>query len=815
MKKQIFYFLACAIIMLSSCARKSNLPKVLPHTGYYKQWFNEHKNEQGVIPEGVREQWVAFDKAQYSEDRGGNTAVSKATNLGTAFAHGGRTRAILVSSSDSTRVLAGAVSGGLWRSIDGGNSWTSINDQASSLSVTSIIENPFNSNIIYYGTGEARSSLDIPGNGIYKSVDGGLTFQYLEGTKGIKYTNYMVHSVVDPNTIWVGSNAGLYVSSNAGATWKKVNITNLTSAQVSGLISMPDSSLLVTVNGNYRIFKSKDGINAPFVAISDASFPKTNLGHVLIANCRTVPQTMYAFFTTNEYLRETDRGVFKSIDGGTTWTKQSQDTIRVGSAQVSYCQMLGVHPTNPNFLVVGAQGSAFSRNGGITWTVFDSGHPDHHVMTPTGKRSNELFIGNDGGIYKNNWNTLKLPSKNMNKGYASSQYYAGNFAAAGITCIGGTQDNGSWRYINNTPYLFGGGDGAYAHISQQETKAVYFSSQEGATFFRPDINSNSVNSTINITPQVIASKKETADFINEYQMNYADGKQLYFKTNISILRSIDRGVSWDRLNSKNITNISAIGVTKEINPTVFVAGAGFFYRIDSAATRPKNGNLVNLNATLPFALKSNTWGNITVHPFDNTVIFATLSSMTANARIFKATNAKTDSIKWQDITGNLPPAMSIYQVQPHPEAPESVLFAATIYGLYFTTDNGKTWLKESRVPNVPILEMKLRTSDKSLFLFTHGRGAWHLELADLKSISPSNDISPIAFKIYPNPVSEVLTIDSEIDINLAQVFDLTGKEILQQANTKQLNVSILPKGVYLLKIFDINGKYNVQKFVKQ
>lgn len=300
---------------------------------------------------------------------------------------------------------------------------------------------------------------------------------------------------------------------------------------ISGIISLPDSSMLVTIIGNGRIFKSPLGDLTPFTAVNDSSlFPKQNLGRVLIANCRNVPNTVYAFFTLNEYLQKTFAGFFKSIDGGNTWIKPSSEITDVGSAQQMYCQMLGVHPTNPNYVMIGAVSTKFSRNGGINWTGFDPGHADNHVAIP---------------------------------------------------------------------------------------------------------------------------------------------------------------------------------------------------------------------------------------------------------------------------------------------APDSVLLAATAFGLYYTTNNGKTWIKETRIPNVAIFEMKLRASDKNLFLFTHGRGVWHIELADLKSISPSKDINPIAFKIYPNPTNDILTIDSNFDINNIQIFDLTGKEILQQSNTQQINVSLLPKGVYLLKVFDFNGKFNVQKFIKQ
>lgn len=814
MKKHISNILILSIF-LASCARKQSINLIQEHPGYYQQWFNEHKNEKGEIPTGMNELWYAFDRQQIAQERGGNSVISRTTSLANKELHGGRTRAILVSSLDSNRVFVGSVSGGLWRSEDGGNTWSAVNDQNANLSVTAIVENPFNPKEIYYGTGEVRGASVPPGNGIYKSEDGGLTFKQLTATKNISFTNYMAHSVVDSQTVWVGSSTGLWVTRNSGETWKKVTVGTTANGSISGVISFPDSSMMVSIIGNGRIFKSPKGDLSPFTAVNDSSlFPKSGIGRVLIANCRKFPNTVYAFHTFNEYQQKAFAGFFKSTDGGNTWIKPSSEGTDVGSAYQMYCQMLGVHPTNPNYVMIGAVNAKFSRNGGINWTGFDSGHADNHIAIPSGSNSNDVFVGNDGGIYKGTWFTLQNGVTNKSRGYTSSQYYAGNYGPSGQTCMGGTQDNGTWRYTNGVLAKYYGADGGYAHISQQNGN-VYFSTQNGNTLYRPSISNT--NNTVNITPPIVSAttNKESVDFINQFEMNYTDSKQLYYRTGSALWRSIDKGVSWERLNKKVFSNITAVGVTNELDPTVYVGGSGTFYKITNAATRPDSSDFVNYSSKLPQAMRNTAWGTITVHPFENTTLFVGISSMTANARIFKGVNVNTDTMQWKDLTGNLPAAMSVYQIQPHPDAPDSVLLAATAFGLYYTTDNGKTWTKETRIPNVAIFEMKLRASDKNLFLFTHGRGVWHIELADLKSVVSSKEINPIAYKIYPNPVSEVLTIDSEAEVSSAQVFDLTGKEVLQFSNTNQINVSQLSNGVYLLKIYDTKGKFSVQKFVKE
>lgn len=809
--------LCIIIIFTSSCSqkiiRKNNILKTDP--GYHEQWFNDHKNEQGIVPDDLIEQWYAHDQAIITSERGGNSPIATVDNLGTNDAQGGRTRAILVSAADTNKILAGSVSGGLWRSDDGGQNWSAINDQSANLAVTCIVENPFNANEIYYGTGEVRGSSVPAGNGVYKSTDGGLTFERIASTATIgdmKYCNTMAHSPLDSSTVWVGTSQGLYVSNNNGTSWVKRQVGGLSSGNISSIICFPDSSMMVGIQGSSRIYKSKNiYTNTPFVSITDSTiFPKANIGKVLIANCKSQPDIVYAFYGSSTYDKQADIGFFRTNDAGKTWFKPYNDTIMVGPAYQAYCQMLGVHPTNPDYVVVGAVNCAFSKDGGKNWQEFQKGHSDNHVYYHI-PNSNNFLIGNDGGVYKKQWNAIEDEIDDLNVGYTTFQYYAGGYAPTGNVCIGGTQDNGTWRYTSGIASKVYGGDGAYAHIHQQTPTTAYFATQNGATYRRD--NFPTTNGLITITPKTAVA--EGVDFINEYQINYADGNQLYYRTAKGIWRSTNKGTNWEKLNKSSISNISAIGITTEKNPVMYLGGINSFYRIDSASTITANSNLKNISSKVPSSIRSSVWGTISFHTKKNNTFYVGLTSATTQPRAWKVDAYSADSITWTNISGNLPPALSVYQVQPHPDQPDSVFVAGTAFGLYYTLDGGKTWTKDTRIPNVAIFEIKLRAKDKNLFVFTHGRGVWQLTFNDLPKIVKTNELPNIAWNIYPNPTQQVLNIDCKEPITTTQIFDITGRELMRNKNTSSLDVSILKAGTYLLKVFNDQGQFATKQFIKQ
>lgn len=758
---------------------------------------------------GLVDAWYAHDRDMIQNERSaGESPIAVAKNLSVESQHGGRTRAILVSSLDSNLIFSGSVTGGLWRSNDGGKNWSAINDQSAGQTVSCIAENPFNPKEIYYGTGEEWNS--FPGNGIYKSVDAGLTFEKLASSSlsEMTYCNKIVHSRTDSSTLWVGTTKGLFRSKDSGQSWTKVPVINSNTSFISGIISFPDSSLLVSIKGR-SIYKTIVEGKTPFVEIKDSTFPNAAVGKVLIENCSIAePNTVYVLFCNDSFDAEAYKGLYKSTDGGINWMKTTDQPVTIGTSYRSYCIMLGVHPNNPDFLVMGALSTKYSRNGGKNWTSFNSGHADNHFFCLTGNgNGNDFLIGNDGGIYKTNFFNLTSTAKEMNKGYNCAQYYAGDFGVSGLNCVGGTQDNGTWLYTAGVTNKFYGGDGTYAHISHQNPTLIYCGTQNGKTYKK-----EGNGSLKDISPATAIA--EGVNFVNQNEINYADDKQLYYRTNKGIWRTLDKGITWEKINKNTISSISAIAVTKDIDPTVYAGGSGSFYRISNAATIAKESPVTNLSTKLPAVMRSNSWGTISFHPSNENTLFVGFLTVSTQPRAWKGEFVNTDSMKWTSISGNLPKNLSVYQVQAHPDEPDRIYIAATDFGLYYTLDAGKNWQKETRIPNVPIHEMKLRIADKSIFLFTHGRSAWHLQLKDLKTVKSADISSLTNVKIYPNPVSQTLFLESEKSIRFVQIFDLNGREQTTTFEQGLIDVSHLASGMYLVKIFDGNGNFIVKKIEK-
>ena len=790
--------------------------------GYGKQWFEKHKNEQGIIPQGLPEKWYAHDLQRFQTAQPeGVSPIATVENLATTTQQGGRTRALLVDKRDANIMCAGNISGGLWRTTDGGQSWKALNDAASNLSVSCIAQNPLRPTEIYYGTGESRPAYaQLTGAGVFKSTDGGLTFNKLiatEGNSDMRFCNYMAHSLTDSNTLYVGTSSGVYITTNAGATFTK--IASLIGSN-NGIISHQNGKTLATVQGvttNSGIFLAQTG-STNFVKQTNPLFPTASVSRILIANCKAFPNVVYALFCNSSFTLEANLGLFKSSDFGITWNKMSDSSntsARIGTDYSAYCQVLGVHPTDTNKVVIGALFVKKSLDGGVTYQSFSSGHADNHTYENIGT-GNDFLMGNDGGIYKTTWDGT-IATRNMNNAYTTLHFYAGNYAPSGKLAVGGTQDNGTWQYFNTTANTVFGGDGGYAHVSLQDSLLAYYATQSG-NVYRTMGFANNVGGTVTITPT--AAVNEGVDFINQYEINYADGKQLFYRTNKGLWRTVDKGTNWEKMNVADITNIQAIGVTAELNPSVYIGGANCFYRADSAATkRVRDTILRDLSASVPPPIRGYAWGTISIHPSVSTTLLVGITTLSPEPLAWRVNNAKSVTPIWTNISGDLPSSVPIYQIQAHPDKPDSILFAATGFGLYFSTNAGITWEKESRVPNVAIFEMKLRKKDRTLWVFTHGRGVWQVQLNNYGSpISAINELlAEINVKIFPNPTANILTIQADTPLSILQVFDVNGREIWlnQPQNTFTLDVSTFVNGIYFIKIYDNKGRFVIRKFIKK
>ena len=354
-------------------------------------------------------------------------------------------------------------------------------------------------------------------------------------------------------------------------------------------------------------------------------------------------------------------------------------------------------------------------------------------------------------------------------------------------------------------------------MSQQDSSLAYFSTQNG-TVSRSTAFIQGTGFIKSINPTVAIA--EGINFINEFQINYKDGKQLYYRSHKALWRTVDTGTTWTRLHTADLpARIQAIGVSNEANPSVYIGGNGCFYRFDSAATSAAAANMKDLRTNVPDSVNQYAWGTIAVHPSVNSTIYVGMTTTSSKPRAWRVLKANTATPKWENITGDLAATLPIYQIQPHPDKPDSLLFAATAFGFYVSSNNGKNWIKDTRIPNVPIFEMRLRASDRTLFLFTHGRGVWFIQLRDYINGGNVTGVKDVEEKmnvnVYPNPASDVLNIETDTPLSILQVFDLNGREILTDLKASNtINIRMLQNGVYFIKLFDKNGRFTTRKFVK-
>lgn len=785
--------------------------------GFYNQWFNEKKNAQGIIPALMRQKWAAWDRNNgLITNRAGNP-IETVTQLGPNNT-GGRTRALWVHPTNENIMLAGGISGGIWRSTDKGASWSAINDQEVSLMPSCIDANPQNPNTIIYGTGESRAnSADVDGNGIYRSYDGGKTFKVIASTANKTLFNAIwdvKYSLDDTNVIFVATNNnGLLRTDDGGQTWSTVMAVS-GAKQVNHLVVMPGGKILCSAYGNNFYYSNQNGITGSFTAIS--SLPNKpaagTYGRVQIAGCKKYPNVVYALYSDVDF-SDGPMAFYKSSDSGRTW-KQLTTPTNIDASYSNYTLMLGVNPNDSNKIVAGAVYIMQSSDGGNTWASKVTGHSDHHAYAPILTKPDEFLVGTDGGVFLYKWSAGA--ATDLNKGYISTQFYAGAFGPSGLVAISGAQDNGT--HVTNGPLSTikaYGADGGYCHIGLQTGSVAYLSTQNQGIRRISSFVSTVAGSSVAIDDSRFTS--DGVDFVNSYALNPADESQLYYRTARGLYRSSTSGELWDYIMQRG--NIKAIAVENAENPVVYCGGGGSaLYRLKSAGTVSATGNDKVYTNTAPSSVSSDFINCINIHPYDNNTILVAYSNNSNNARLWKVTGFDQNSVKWTNISGNLPVGLPVNYVAQDPSRPMEMMFAGTDFGLYYTTDSGKTWSKETRIPNVAVFEVKMR-EDRTLFVFTHGRGIFSIKLtADSKgSAGIKTHSANSEFKVYPNPAASSLSfkLPNVNESFYCRIYDMNARLLIEKNMNPGINhnldISSLNNGQYFIRIQYAN-KTLTQKF---
>ncbi|UTW60581.1 T9SS type A sorting domain-containing protein [bacterium SCSIO 12741] len=395
---------------------------------------------------------------------------------------GGRTRAFVIDNEDPNRLYIGSVSGGIFVSTNGGNSWTTNFDNQGWIGISTMTQS--SDGVLFAGTGsdfevgsQKAGAPEGAGNGIYRSTDRGSTWTTIASTDpdnnaDFRYINVMVSHPTDPKIIVAGTGRGLKISKDGGDTWNGLTVCltpgNPLPASVHSVDFSKDGNVLYAGFSNGTFYRSEDYLTDCSFEKSDDDFVIANYTRMTISASPTDNDKVYIFEGNTDRTPK----IHISIDGGKNWNEfnppmpQSATHFDLfGQNPIIYNQLFKAvvsskDPTQDNLFVGAVQLWRYDGN----WTMASTGgrtanqhnstvvHVDNHLCVQDPNNPSVIYFLNDGGVYK----TLDGGYEffDVNKGYQTSQYYSidhANFDYA----IGGTQDNGC---IFVTPYRPGNPD---------------------------------------------------------------------------------------------------------------------------------------------------------------------------------------------------------------------------------------------------------------------------------------------------------------------------------------------------------------------
>ncbi|WP_417600981.1 PKD domain-containing protein [Owenweeksia hongkongensis] len=669
----------------------------------------------------------------------------------------GRTRAIVYDPNDVTlkKVWAGGVSGGLWYNNDitsASSQWNAVDDFWDNIAITAIAFDPTNSQIIYVGTGEGwnQSSSGARGAGIWKSINGGTSWTHLSSTSGFYFVNDLVVRNEGGNGVlyaaikgfyymgsWHGSaQEGLQRSTNGGTSFTQVlpNVPGTSSNFAAADIEIgTDNKLWIgtmnfaysgTDRGGGRVLTSTNGTTW------STSYTHSGGRRVEVACAPNSANHAYAMIESSA----TIDGIVKTTNNGTSWSAVSEPNDADGGipstdfsrGQAWYDMILAVDPNNSSVVFAGAVDLFKSTNSGSSWSQiahwyggfgFPEVHADQHAIVFKPGSSTEVLFGNDGGVYRSTNASSSSPSfSHMNNGYNITQFYACAIhpTAGNNYFLAGSQDNGSHQFANagiNSTTEVTGGDGAYCFIDQtnpnyQVTSYVY------NNYWRSTDGGNNWGSRFQ-------SDQSTGKFINP--TDYDDNMDILYSTRTTTtINRVTNMTGSPSVGSFTVSGMNSMASHLRVSPytttstTLFVGTeAGDFYKITNADGGSPSTS--SIGGGLPA-------GNISCVEIgaNENELLVTYTNYGITSVWYTSNGGTT----WASKEGNLPD-MPVRWALFNPNDRTEVLLATEV-GVWSTSNfsaSSPTWAaSNSGLANVRVDMLQMRDSDNEVIAATHGRG---------------------------------------------------------------------------------------------
>jgi photosystem II stability/assembly factor-like uncharacterized protein len=663
----------------------------------------------------------------------------------------GRVSSLAVDPSDPKTIYRGTAGGGLWRSKDDGKTWTPLTDSLGNLSIGAVAlapkKKPEDPQVVYLGTGEGVVAIDgIDGIGFLRSPDGGETWDLPVSVSATKFFAINVHPA-NPREVLVATSAGLQKSVDGGKTWT-TKLPDVYGTELARLPGAPQT-VLATVwdvatasrTGRGFIYRSTDGGDS-WTRVAGAGLGPfdADAGRMALAVAGSAPGTAYILAASAQGDSKDCRqspvdqtGVYRSQDGGQTWTFRSNPVMGVCNDPDGYDSILGgqgwyataitVSPADPNVLYAGGLDVWKSVDGGGSWTKQSRWyedksspgyvHADTHAFAWAGKR---LLIGDDGGVGATA-DGAKTFSR-LDAGITTKQYYSlGISPIDRDLLIGGAQDNGTdIRNGSTTEYReVIGGDGFAVAVNAQDSKVLY-GSVYNSRIFRSIDGGKTFGE---ITPKY--ARTERRPFITPLTMDPNNSSVLYTGSHL-LWKTADGGTTWSKPSETDLTD--AFG------------GNGYLTKISVAKSNSKfllasasNGTVkLSKDGGASWTHQTGLPGSYATHvefdPQTVNVFYATYTSSSPGGLAYKTTDGGKS---FSRIDRGLP-RVPIHVLRVDPKD-RRILYCGTDVGLYRSTDGGAQWDRfVMELPAVSIWDIAILPDRSVMRLASHGRGFFETKL---------------------------------------------------------------------------------------
>jgi hypothetical protein len=735
--------------------------------------------------------------------------------------------------------------GGIWKTINAGTTFFPLFDKERAISLGDIAIAPSNPNIIYAGTGEEDSRNSIsPGGGVYKSTDAGRTWK-LSGLEATQQIGRIIVDPADPNIVYVAAlghewnsnpERGVYKSIDGGATWQLVKFISDKAGFVDLAMDAKDHNTLygsswARVRGPYflrsggpgsGLWKTTDA-GATWREIRGGGFPETTKGRIGIALSPSNPQIIYAWVEADTLphalakgekadtskRQKTNSGIYRSADGGATWAltyrnEPPQGGGGLGDARPFYYSQIRVDPHNPDRIYWMSSVFRTSDDGGKTVRRGALGvHTDWHAMWIDPTDTDHYILGDDGGIAVTYDRGGTYDFINT---FPVGQFYHVSYSMEKpYNVCGGLQDNGSWcgpsrarnrvGITNSDWYNVGGGDGFYSAIDPQDPSIIYSESQGGnasrlntaqntravimrgggrdrTSFFEDSAIIARGDTVRPVTPEITRAlaqvrARAAADSARRYRFNWSTpfflsphaGTTVYMGGN-RLLKSTDRGDHFYPISPDLSTRDSARiimstkltgGVTRD------ATGAETHGTITTVAESPirpgilwvgtddgnvwlttnDGGQWTDITTRFPGVPKKTWVSRVEPSHFDTATVYVTFDNHRENDFRPYVYVSNDFGRTFRAITNNLPTggADFVHVVREDP-ANRDLLFLGSDVGAYVSTDRGGSWQRfMTGLPTVPVHDLEIHPRDRELIAATHGRSIWIVDVAPLEQMN--------------------------------------------------------------------------------